>query len=593
MSIIHEDIRKWLSSSGVLYRVGKPVRYIGRELNSTIKDFHGKLRVLLAFPDTYEVGMSHLGLKLLYRELNGNSAIFAERTYLPWIDMIEEMKRSNIPLFSLETLSPARDFHVIGITLQYELVYTNVLALLDLAGIPILRKDRSDEPLVIGGGPCASNPEPMSDFFDAFVIGDGEVVMQSICEIVKENINMLVSGNREELLEIISSLQGVYVPALSKRKVVKSVISSISDLEIDRRPVVPFMKVVHDRSIIEVMRGCNRGCRFCQAGMLYRPVRERSPEGILESVEEILHNTGYEEVSLLSLSTMDYSRIEELTDRIMPILELQKVALSLPSSRIDAFGVQVASKIASIRKTGLTFAPEAGTQRLRNVINKNVTERDLLDSARVARENGWQRLKLYFMMGLPTETDEDIEAIVKLGRKVKAIGFKELSISVALFIPKPHTPFQFARQIDEKEARRKAEMLRTICGRGIQLKVHNSSSSKIEGVLSRGDRSLGEAIYEAYKMGAIFDEWEEQFNPVIWEKAFSATGIVPERYSRGYGLSEELPWEVVDTGVSKTYLIDEYLRAMKEKTTPDCRWNGCTGCCVCQTLQVSNRVYRV
>jgi len=353
------------------------------------------------------------------------------------------------------------------------------------------------------------------------------------------------------------------------------------------------MKVIHDRAIVEVMRGCNRGCRFCQAGIFYRPVRERVKEEIAEGVREILRGTGYDEVSLLSLSTMDHSQIGELTDSLLPLMEPRKIALSLPSSRIDAFDVEIASRIASVRKTGLTFAPEAGTQRLRNVINKNVTEKDLLDCAVIARKKGWQRLKLYFMIGLPTETSEDIEGIVKLSRRVKAIGFKELAVSVAVFIPKPHTPFQFYRQIDENEARQKAEFLRGFSGRGIDIKVHNPSNGPVEGILSRGDRKVGRAVYEAYRLGAIFDEWDDQFDRRIWDEALKIASIDTEGYFKGYSTDETLPWEHISLGVSKKYLVSEYFRSLKEQTTPDCRWTGCTDCSVCGNLGISNVLRKV
>jgi len=590
---VSEEIRKWLVSSGVLTRVGKPSRYIGKELNAVLKDPAGKLRVLLAFPDAYEVGMSHLGFKILYRELNSRDSIFAERTYLPWKDMIEEMRKSSVPLFSLETYSPALEFDIVGITLQYELGYTNVLALLELAGIPLFQRDRTYEPIVLGGGPCASNPEPMSDFFDAFVIGDGEEAIIEVCGLIEKNIDLLKSGKRRELLETISEVRGVYVPSIERKNIVKAAVADISDYKIDGKPVVPFMKVIHDRAIVEVMRGCNRGCRFCQAGIFYRPVRERGKEEIVEGVREILKGTGYDEVSLLSLSTMDHSQIGELTDSLLPLMEPRRIALSLPSSRVDAFDVEIASRIASIRKTGLTFAPEAGTQRLRNVINKNVTEEDLLSCAMIARKKGWQRLKLYFMIGLPTETSEDIEGIVKLSRRVKAIGFKELTISVAVFIPKPHTPFQFSRQIDENEASQKAEFLKGFSGRGIDIKIHNPSSGPVEGILSRGDRKVGRAVYEAYRLGAMFDEWDDQFDRRIWDEAFKIASIDTEYYFKGYSTDETLPWEHVSLGVSKEFLVSEYFRSLKGQTTPDCRWTGCAGCSVCGRLGITNVLRKV
>jgi radical SAM superfamily enzyme YgiQ (UPF0313 family) len=588
-----ERIRKWLVSSGVLNRVGKPSRYIGKELNRVMKNPAEKLRILLAFPDTYEVGMSHLGLKILYKELNLVDEFYAERAYLPWKDMIGEMYNAEIPLFSMETYTPAIDFDILGITLQYELCYSNVLALLDLADIPLLQKERTTEPIVLGGGPCSTNPEPMANYFDAFVIGDGEAVTPILCNEVRENIDLLKFGRRSELLQLLSQVQGVYVPSIGKKETVKAVIGDLSAYEIDSNPLVPYMRTVHDRAVFEIMRGCNRGCRFCQAGMIYRPVRERGVEEISRSVRKVLKQTGYEEISFLSLSTMDHSSIDLLTEEILPLLQPQRVALSLPSTRIDSFGVEIASKIASIRKTGLTFAPEAGSQRLRNVINKNVSEDDLMSTVRAARKNGWQRVKLYFMIGLPTERDEDLEEIVRLARRVKAVGFREVSVSAAIFIPKAHTPFQFSPQIGEVEAARRLGILKRLSGRGIQLSSHDPSGSTIEGVLSRGSREVGKAILKAYRLGAIFDEWNEEFDAAIWHEAFRAAEIDVDDYMRGYDTHEELPWEHISTGISKSFLIEEYEKALREETTGDCRWEGCTGCAVCQTLNVSNVLRKV
>lgn len=586
------DIYRWLVSSGVLSTVRKPSRYIGKELNAIKKDTKGKVRFLLAFPDTYEIGLSHLGLRLLYKYLNEDPEIYAERTYLPWKDMILKMKEDNIPLYSLETYTPARDFHILGITLQYELSFTNILALLELAEIPIWQKDRTTEPLVIGGGPCTANPEPIADFFDAFVIGDGEAVSLQLAKVVKENLDLLRKGERSELLEKLKELPGVYVPALGDDKVVKAVVSDINDYRIDTRPIVPYMEVVHDRAVVEVMRGCNRGCRFCQAGMFYRPVRERDHEAILEDIKELIDNTGYEELSFLSLSTMDYTAIQELANSILPYLDEKKVALSLPSTRVDSFGVEIASKIASVRKTGLTFAPEAGTQRLRDVINKNISEENLMNSVNSAIKHGWRRLKLYFMMGLPTETEEDVNGIVELARKVKKAGLRDVTVSVAIFVPKPHTPFQFARQIDPAEARKKIKILRAIRRFG-KLQVHDPGKSYIEGVLSRGDRKVAKAIYRAYILGSLFDEWGEEFSFSTWLRAFEESGIKPEEYTRERSVFEPLPWDHISLGIRKEFLVQEYDKALKGETTPDCRWDICSLCGVCPDLKVANRLTRI
>lgn len=580
-------IYKWLVSSGVLSSVKKPGRYIGGELNIIRKAPEGKLRFLLAFPDTYEIGMSHLGLKLLYRYLNDSEEIYAERTYLPWKDMIEEMKKASVPLFSMETYSSASDFDILGITLQYELSYTNVLGILEMANIPLWQKDRVSEPLVVGGGPCTTNPEPVADFFDVFIIGDGEKATLELAKKVKENIELLKSGKRRELLKILSSLDGVYVPSIEDKKVVKAVISDLNDYAVDTTPLVPNMQTVHDRAVIEIMRGCNRGCRFCQAGFYYRPVRERKKEDVEKAVMNIINNTGYEELSFLSLSTMDYSKIEELTDSVLPFLSKKQVGLSLPSTRVDSFSIDIASKIASIRKTGLTFAPEAGTQRLRDVINKNINQEDLLKTVSSAIKNGWRRVKLYFMIGLPTETDEDIKGILDLAKKARNLGLKDLTVSVGIFVPKPHTPFQFVRQITPDEAWEKAGLLRGIRRFG-KLEIHDGKKSYIEGVLARGDRKISTLIYEAFKNGAIFDEWTEEFSYSTWLTAMETCGIDPEVYTGERTTSEELPWDKVSLGVSKEFLIEEYQKALQGENTQDCRWQDCCGCGVCYELNVRN-----
>ncbi|MFO7882425.1 MAG: radical SAM protein [Kosmotogaceae bacterium] len=583
------EIYRWLSNSGVLNKITKPSRYIAKELNAIKKETSEKLRFLLLFPDTYEIGMSHLGLKILYRYLNEEDFIFAERSYLPWKDMLAEMKKAEIPLYSYETYSPARDFHIIGITLQYELSYTNVLAALEAADIPIWQSERTSEPLIIGGGPCTANPEPVADFFDLLLIGDGEYASVEISRIVWNNLELLQQEKRKQLLIKLSDIQGVYVPSLGKKSVKKAVIDNLEDYPINRKPLVPFMVTVHDRANIELMRGCNRGCRFCQAGMFYRPVRERNHNEIVESIEDIIKNTGYDELSLLSLSTMDYSAIEELSEKLLPFQNEKKIGLSLPSSRVDAFSVDMATKISSIRKTGLTFAPEAGTQRLRNVINKNIDERDIFAAIKNAVSNGWKRLKLYFMIGLPTETTEDLEGIVKLCSDIKNLGLRDITVSVATFIPKPQTPFQYAAQITPDEAWKRYDQLKRIRRFG-KLQFSDPYRSYIDGALSRGGREIANVIYNAYRKGSFFDEWSEEFSYDTWLEAFKVNRLDILNYSKERKTDEIFPWSQISIGIDEEFLKSEYFRSLKGLTTEDCRNGTCSSCGVCYSLNVTNRL---
>ncbi|TYB81892.1 MAG: TIGR03960 family B12-binding radical SAM protein [Kosmotoga sp.] len=581
------EIYKWLLHSGVLNKVSKPSRYIGKELNAVKKNYSNKLRFLLLFPDTYEIGMSHLGLKILYRWLNEEEFIFTERTYLPWKDMLSEMKKEGIPLYSYETYSPAMDFHIIGITLQYELSYTNVLASLETAGIPIWQKERTTEPLIVGGGPCTANPEPVADFFDLFLIGDGEKASVEISRLVWNHLDLLREGKRKELLKKLSEIQGVYIPSLRKNNVKKAIVNDLENYPVNKKPLVPFMGIVHDRANIELMRGCNRGCRFCQAGMFYRPVRERKHDEIVESIEDIIKNTGYDELSLLSLSTMDYTAIEELSQKLLPFQDEKKIGLSLPSSRVDAFSVEMASKIASIRKTGLTFAPEAGTQRLRNAINKNIKESDIFDTMKNAINNGWRRLKLYFMIGLPTETSEDLEGIVKLCSDIKKLGLKDITVSVATFIPKAQTPFQYAAQIPPEEAWKRYDKLKKIRRFG---KLHFSDPyrSYIDGAISRGGREIARVIYNAYKNGSIFDEWSEEFSYDTWLNAFKEENLNINSYTKERKKGDIFPWNHIFIGIDEAFLKNEYSKVLEGLTTEDCRNGTCTFCGVCYSLNVSN-----
>ncbi|MDK2951326.1 MAG: hypothetical protein PWQ77_991 [Kosmotogales bacterium] len=581
------NIKKWLNNSGVLHRVSKPSRYFGNELNIKRKKVADKLRFLFVFPDTYEIGMSHTGLKILYRILNESADIYAERAFLPWKDMFFEMKNNNIPLYSLETYSSANSFDIIGITLQYELSYTNILGILDLCNIPFFSVNRTDEPLIVGGGPCMINPEPVSDFFDFFVIGDGEEITLDVSKIIKENLTLLREGRRGELLSKIGKLDGIYVPQLNQKSIKKKFFKSLSDSEIETRPIVPFYEIVHDRASIELLRGCSRSCRFCAAGFFYRPVRERTYEEIIKAVPELIENTGYGELSLLSLSTMDYTSIKKLTNILYKYMSESKISLSLPSTRVDNFGIEIASKIASIKKTGLTFAPEAGTQRMRDIINKNISEKDIISTAKKAFDSGWERIKLYFMIGLPTERDEDIYGIVDLSRMIKRIGFRQLNVSVGIFIPKPFTPFQFEKQISIEEAKEKIKKLYVINKFG-KLSISDPKKATIEGIFSRGDRKLSSLIVDAYNKGCIYDEWTEEFDYNKWVSAFEKSDISPENYLSKIPYEKNNPWEKIDMGIDKDFLISENKKALLEKTTADCRWNDCSNCGICMNFNLKN-----
>jgi len=563
--------------------VRKPSRYIGGEVNSVIKpSSQVKLKIALAFPDAYEVGMSHLGSSILYHILNGIEDVQAERVFAPWPDAEERMRRKGIPLFSLETFTPLSDFDLIGFSLQYELCYTNLLNMLDLSGIPILSAERDDShPPVIAGGPCAFNPEPLADFIDAFVIGDGEEVILDIVDILRR------SSGRSQFLREISKLEGVYVPSLyqpKSGKVKKRVVMNIEDTPHPIRPIVPYMEVIHDRFPIEIMRGCVNGCRFCQAGIIYRPVRERSIERICRIMEEGMRYTGFEDVSLLSLSTCDYSEVQELVRRCVLIAEPHQVSISLPSSRIDSFSIELARMVQRIRKTGLTFAPEAGTQRLRDVINKPITDEEILSIAQEVYSAGWNLIKLYFMIGLPTETEEDVRRIARLAERIIRLGRRidrraALNVSVATFVPKPHTPFQWERQISIDEIRRKHDIIRKeLHSRRIRLKLTRPEVSLLEGVLARGDRKLTEVLIEAHRMGCKFDGWGDHLRFDLWLEAFRRAGIDPDEYLRARDPDEPLPWDHIDPLVTREFLLSEREKAYRGETTPSCRVAGCVGC---------------
>lgn len=582
----------------VLPFVQKPGRYIGGEYNAVVKDGDDFLRVALIFPDLYEIGMSNYGLEVIYHLLNSLDFVWAERAYMPWTDMMEKMIESGITLFTLESRTPVKDMDLIGISLEYELSYTNVLEILKLSDIPLKSKERADKhPLVLGGGPLAGYVEPIAPAFDAVLLGDGEEAVTDIAKVLYEMRGM----SREEKLKELAKIEGVYVPSFYKTegkrvvpkygvipKVVrKRLIKDLDDFPPPIKKIVPLTETIHDRAVLEVMRGCTRGCRFCHAGMHYRPVRERDPEKVLEWSKTLLDNTGYDELSLLSLSTMDYSGIEKLVSKLIDNLKERMVALSLPSTRVDSFGVRIASQIAGIRKTGLTFAPEAGTDRLRNVINKNITEEDIFSTAEAALKAGWRRIKLYFMMGLPTEKEEDLLAIVELIKKIKLMGFKDLRASISVFVPKPHTPFQFARLISPQEAFEKQRILKR-ARRFAKIDFHDPKMSFIEGILSRGGREIFDVIVKVNEMGQIFDDWKEMFSYEKWMRAFEDVGIDPNTYSGPFDVKREFPWDHLYIGIDRDFLVKEYEKALRGEVTSDCRWDRCSLCGVCFKMKVFN-----
>ena len=592
----------------ILPAVSKPGRYAGHEWNLRAKDWSKTaLRVALAYPDVYEVGMSNLGLAILYDILNREPDVLAERVYAPWPDMEQAMRQSGVPLFALESRRPLQDFDWIGFSLQYELNYSNVLNMLDLAGLPVLASERMAQPsapLVIGGGTCTYNAEPVADFFDLFVIGEGEEVVLELARLyVQVRSGAPVTVWKEEFLRQAAGIEGVYVPSLYAveynpdgtiaavcpahrsvpSRIRKRIVSPLPPPP--TRPVVPFVKAVHDRGMVEVMRGCTRGCRFCHAGIVYRPVRERPLDEVLQAVDELLTNTGYEEISLISLSSSDYTAIEPLLQTLSERYGERRLAISLPSLRTDSFSVNLARVIQRTRKTGLTFAPEAGSERLRRVINKGITADDLMRTAEAAYASGWLRIKLYFMLGLPTETMEDVQAIADLVKAVRGIGRREcgqriqVGVSVNTFVPKPHTPFQWLPLEDAEQIRTRQAALRgALRDRSLQLSWSDESVTRLEAALSRGDRRLGRTILQAWRLGARFDAWGEEFKPELWQQAFRQTGLDPAFYAaRQRPLSEVLPWSHIDTGVDSHFLWDEYQRGLRGEVSVDCR-QGCMDC---------------
>jgi len=588
----------------ILRQVSKPARYTGGEWNSIIKEWDQTgIRVAICFPDVYEIGMSNMALPIIYELLNSQPDVLCERVYAPWVDMEAVMRNNDISLFSLESKRPLKDFDIIGFSLDYELTYTNVLNVLDLAGIPVLGTERGEShPLIIAGGSSTLNPEPMTDFIDLFVIGDGEEVTLELVDCYRRWRKQGAGGGKEGFLRQAAMIPGIYVPSLyqveyevdGRLKSFVPVVPEASPL-IRRRfvdklpppvtsPVVPYIEVTHDRGAIEIQRGCSCGCRFCQAGMIYRPVRERSHEEVLQAVEELITNCGYDGVSLVSLNTSDYHSIEELAGAIAR--HHPKLAISLPSLRLDQFTIKLLDSLQSRSKTGLTFAPEAGSQRLRHAINKDISEEDLMEAAVTAFERGWTSLKLYFMIGLPTETPDDVADIVRLVEQVRIEGRKassrmpQIRVSVATFVPKPHTPFQWAAQESQQQLAAKHEILQQgLRRKGVRLSWSDPKTSLLEAVLSRGDRRLGRVIHHAWKLGSKFDAWTEQFDYENWLKAFAEAGLGPEFYAlRERSLEELLPWSHIDAGVTGSFLKREYRRAREGKTTPDCRYYDCNAC---------------
>ncbi len=592
----------------ILPLVQKPARYTGGELNSVIKDKEKvDVRFAFCFPDSYEIGMSHLGMKILYSSANAREDTWCERVFAPWDDMEEEMRKNSIPLYALESGDAIKDFDILGFTLQYELCYTNVINMLDLAGLPIKASERKGlSPIVMGGGPCACNPEPVAEFFDIFSLGEGEEVNDEIISLYKEHKKR--GSTKEEFLIEAAKIEGVYVPSLydityngdgtinsitakngAPEKVTKRIIKDLDNVFYPDNFVVPFIDVVHDRVTHEIFRGCIRGCRFCQAGFLYRPIREKSPDVINEQCKALCKNTGYDEISLCSLSSSDYTKIEELLEKLLDWTGKEKVNIALPSLRVDNFSESLVKKLTGVRRSGLTFAPEAGTQRMRDVINKNVTEEELLETASIAFKNGYCAVKLYFMLGLPTETMEDVEGIGILAKKVvdefynnpdkpKGRGVN-VGVSASSFVPKPFTPFQWEPQATPDELLMKQEHLKNnLPSKKINVSFHHIPTSFLEGVFARGDRRLSVVIEAAWKKGCKFDGWGDKFLFESWLESFKECEISPEFYAnRRREYEEVLPWDHLDFGVSKAFLINESKKATEGKTTPHCRVK-CAGC---------------
>ena len=606
-------MRKLALSDEILLSIQQPARYIGGEVNMCVKDpKEVAIRFAMCFPDVYEIGMSYLGIQILYDMFNRREDVYCERVYSPWSDLDQVMREKKIPLFALESQEPVKNFDFLGITLQYEMCYTNVLQILDLSQIPLYARERSEEdPIVIGGGPCAYNPEPLADFFDLFYIGEGETVYDRLLDAYKEHKKK--GKSRREFLEIATKIPGIYVPQFytvtycedgtildfkpnhpnAKPTITKELMVSMDDYGYIEKPIVPFIKVTQDRVVLEIQRGCIRGCRFCQAGNVYRPLRERSLEYLKDYAYKLLKSTGHEEISLSSLSSSDYTQLEGLVKFLIESFQGKGINISLPSLRIDAFSLEVMSKIQDVKKSSLTFAPEAGSQRLRDVINKGLTEEVILKGATDAFYGGWNRVKLYFMLGLPTETVEDMEGIALLSEKIAEAYYEipkdqrqgkvQIVASSSFFVPKPFTPFQWARMCTKEEFLERAYIVKDKFrqmknAKSLKYNWHEADLSVLEGVLARGDRKLSLVIEAAYRNGALFDSWSESFDNEKWMKAFEDCKIDPDFYTvRERSLEEVFPWDFIDAGVSKEFLTREWKQALGETVTPNCR-QTCSGC---------------
>lgn len=607
-------MRKLALQDEILMQVEKPARYIGNEVNAVMKNKEEiAIRFAMCFPDVYEIGMSHLGIQILYDMLNGFEDVWCERVYSPWVDLDQIMRKEKIPLFALESQDPIKNFDFLGITIQYEMCYTNILQILDLSGIPLMAKDRTEaDPIVIGGGPCTYNPEPFCDFFDLIYIGEGETRYRELLDLYLSCKN----GNqsRKSFLEAAAMIPGIYVPSLYEvtykedgtiaeriplvpgipAVIAKEMVREISQSCYPKKPVVPFIKVTQDRVVLEIQRGCIRGCRFCQAGQLYRPVRERDLEMLEQYAVEMLDNTGHEEISLSSLSSSDYSNLPELLDFLIEKCNEKRINISLPSLRIDAFSLDVMNKVQDVKKSSLTFAPEAGSQRLRNVINKGLTKEVILEGAKMAFEGGWTRVKLYFMLGLPFETSEDIREIGELCNEIAALFYDtvpkekrtsriQIVASTSFFVPKPFTPFQWAPQNTkedflEKAYQTKQSIVSQLNQKSIKYNWHEADASVMEGIFARGDRRLNQVILRAYQKGCMYDAWSEYYHNDVWLKTFEECGVDPDFYTiRQREETEIFPWDFIDCGVTRQFLLREWHRAQQAVVTPNCRM-ACQGC---------------